>query len=127
MYRTVNAGGVIYDQITIYDPIGTFNRLTGATLTDFSLNAFFNNTPLAWVIADGVGVLDSEVSPGVIYFNEIASAPGFYSVRFYPNAVGYWSISLLYTPTTYENVLNYDVKPAQQYPGPNAGLIASFF
>lgn len=127
MHRTVSAGSIVYDQVAIYFPSNTFYRLSGAIPGNLDLRVFFNNNLLSWNLVDGVSVLDSSISPGSVYFNEIPSAAGYYSIRFFPDLVGYWSISLLHVPTYYENVLNFDVAPSNKYPAPNSGLTASFY
>jgi hypothetical protein len=80
-----------------------------------------NNQILSWPLLDGTAVADSSISAGNVYFNEIIGAPGFYSLRFFPDRVGYWRISVV--ASSFESLLEFDVNPASAQ---SSGLIASF-
>jgi hypothetical protein len=126
MGRLLSAGSLVRDQIDLYLPSGSINRIQGYALSGLSLALFFNNSPVAWPLADGTLVPDSSVSAGTVYFNEIQGSPGFYSVRFFPDAVGFWRIVLTAAPLQTERVLSYDVAPAGSFKSGQGGLIASF-
>lgn len=127
MNRLVSAGSLISDQLPVYDPPNTFSRPAGLTVADFSLIVFSNNEDLNWNLVSGTGVLNSAISPGSIYLNEILTNPGYYAVRWYPDRVGYWNISLSCTLNSVEYLLEYDVVPNSFFSNPNQGLIASFY
>jgi hypothetical protein len=124
MHRQLAAGALVIDQISVYDPIGTFNRVVGATSGQFVATVFANNELLLWPIVDGSSVLDSEISPGSVYLNEISGAPGFYTLRWFPDRVGFWVFSLVYSINHSESILTYDIGPAMM--NASGGLIASF-
>lgn len=125
MHRQIQAGALVFDQINIYNPPNSFTRVTGALSSQFSTESLANNATLNWPLLDGTLVLDSDISPGFIYLNEISTSPGFYSVRWYPDRIGFWVLSLTYTTTGVESILSYDVLPASGN-SLYSGIIASF-
>jgi hypothetical protein len=68
--------------------------------------------------------MDAQVAAGTVYFNEITGQPGFYSVRFRPNAVGFWRLALSYDAGSRALALGYDV--VQEPPLVASGLKSSF-
>ena len=127
MTRLVATGSVISDQLAVYDPPNTFSRPAGLTIADFSLTVFANNENLTWTLVDGTSVLNSAISPGFIYLNEIATNPGFYSIRWYPDRIGFWNLTIPCTVNSVEYILEYDVVPNSFFANSNQGLIASFY
>jgi hypothetical protein len=127
MNRLVSAGSVISDQLAVYNPPNTFTRPVGLVVSDFSLIVFANNEELTWNLLDGTSVLNSAISPGSIYFNEISTNPGYYAIRWYPDRIGYWNLSLTCSLNSVEYLLQYDVVPNAFFNNPNQGLIASFY
>jgi hypothetical protein len=123
MGRSVSAGGLVRDQADFFLPGGNV-RAGGIALPQVSMTAFSDNGLLSWPLADGSTVPDSSISAGTVYFSEISGAPGFYSVRFFPDRVGYWRIVLRVDAFQSEVVREYDVNPASAA-SPN-GLNASF-
>jgi len=121
MGRSVSAGTLIRSQPDFYFPIDTYNRVTGLQATGVTLILMVNNQILSWPLLDGTAVADSSISAGNVYFNEIIGAPGFYSLRFFPDRVGYWRISVV--ASSFESLLEFDVNPASAQ---SSGLIASF-
>ena len=87
-------------------------------------NLFYNNVAQVWTLVDGTGVTDTQVASGKIYWNEIPGSPGYYNVRFVPNAVGYWRLLITYPAGTQIAAQDYDVTD-QTVPGP-AGLSSNF-
>ncbi len=124
MGRLVSAGRVICDQIDIYIPANSVVRKQGENFTQLALVMFVDNNLLAWPLADGTNVPDSSISAGVVYFNQIAGAPGFYSVRFFPDRVGFWRLVFQEQALGEEIIRSYDVVPPLGST-PN-GLNASF-
>lgn len=99
-----------------------YTRVTGIVLAGVTVDVFFNNTRIAWPKIDGSGVTDQQVTSGSIYFHEFES--GYYSVRFRPNALGFWRVIVSYPTGTQSVSLDYDiVPPADMYP---SGLRAKF-
>jgi hypothetical protein len=125
MGRLVSSGSIIRDQIDIYTPAGGIIRKTGEVYSQLTLNVFVDNGLLAWPLADGTLIADSSVAAGTIYFNEIAGSPGYYSVRFFPDRIGFWRLIFREMALGEEMILSYDVASAQ--PGaPSTDLNASF-
>ncbi len=122
--RQVYVNQAVLDQADFFEPDG-FTRVVGLTFGQVVGEMFFNNIPQAWVLADGVGVPDSQVVSGKVYYHEIANQPGHYSVRFRPNAVGYWRLLITYTAGQQITAQDYDVLAAQTTPT-DQGLKATF-
>lgn len=121
MNRSIPSGVLFRGQIDFYSSPGV--RATGIVSTDLTLNLFFNNSLLSWPLMDGTSVQDSSISSGNTYFNEITGSPGFYSVRLFPNAIGFWRLILNNATLTQDIVLEFDVFSATAN---SPGLIASF-
>jgi hypothetical protein len=83
---------------------------------------FVDGSLLAWGLSDGTFVANSSVGAGLVFFNEIPSASGFYLVRFFPDRPGFWRIVLRH-PTLGEVVNEFDAVSAAP---PFSGLQASF-
>ena len=125
MGRQVPAGQLIYDQIDLYVPAGTINRVVGENVASLSLIVFVNNGQLAWPLLDGTTVPDSMVSAGTVYFNPISGTPGYYSIRFFPDRCGWWRLVFREATIAQEVIRSYDVIPARPGPASNE-LNASF-
>jgi len=125
MGRFVSAGILVRDQVDFYIPGGGFNRISGVVVAQLTLFAFADNGLLTWPLADGTNVPDSSISAGTIYFNEIYGSPGFYSIRFFPDRIGYWRVVLRNDSLITEVIRDFDIVPAGPI-GPPNGLNASF-
>lgn len=121
--RTVPINTTVVDQADFLQP-DLFNRRTGIVYTDLVCRLFFNNALQPWAFQSGVGVLDALVSSGRVYFNEIPGSPGFYSVRFRPDAVGAWRLNLAYGVGQQVVALGYQVVAGCE--GPTPDLSVSF-
>jgi len=121
--RIVQANQAVLDQVDFFQSDG-FTRVTGLTASILISQIFFNNLLQPWPVISGLGVTDAQVVSGKIYFNEIPGSPGFYAVRFRPNAVGFWRNLLTYTAGTQISAQDFDVVSGQ--PGGDGGLSASF-
>lgn len=127
MSRLVSAGAIVYAQADFFLPKGSINRQSGIVPASLSLSVFFGASVLAWPLADGSAVADAGVSAGTVYFNEVAGAPGFYSVRFFPDRTGFWRIILANAALQQEVILEFDVAPAGVFKAASkGGLTASF-
>ncbi len=93
MSQTVSSSSVAYAQPDFFL---AGSRLTGIVPNDLTPSVFANDVLLAWPLEDGSEVPDSAIQAGTVYFNEISSRPGFYSLRFWVDRVGYWRIVLLH-------------------------------
>jgi len=93
--RQVFSNQVVFDQADFFQADG-FTRVVGLTPAQLTCEIFFNNTPLPWSLVSGVGVADTQVAAGRIYWVEIPGDPGRYSVRWRPNSVGYWRLLITY-------------------------------
>ncbi len=113
MSRLLPAGQLIRDQIDLYMPAGSINRVVGESFASLSLTIFVNNGLLTWPLADGTNVADSSVSAGVVYFNGIAGANGYYAVRFFPDRIGFWRLIFREATLNEEVILSYDVTSAR--------------
>ena len=129
MSRIVSAGSIVQSQVDYYSPPGSISRAAGINLTTVSAVAFVNNSQLTtWSLVDGTSVPDINVSSGYIYFNEIVGSSTYYSVRFFPDRIGFWRVILTNLSLNSEQILEYDVVPAGTFqPGiSTSGLNASF-
>lgn len=106
MALVVNSGSVVSDQIVLYNPIGSFTRPSGIIYSDLNLSIFANNEDLAWPILDGSSILDSQISSGSLFFNEL-SVSGFYGIRFLPDRIGIWNLSFIFSNTGEEIIKEY--------------------
>jgi len=127
MSRQVSGGQVIHDQLDIYSP-NTITRLIGVTIPQIELLVFTNNVDQNWVLADGSAVLDTGISSGTVYFDELTTNPGYYRVRFFPGQVGFWRLIYKLPSIQTEIIKEYDVLAVGALqPGPNVrGLVSSF-
>lgn len=121
--RVVQANQVVLDQVDFFLPDG-FTRATGLTTGSVISQIFFNNVAQPWPLISGLGVTDAQVVSGKIYFNELVGNPGFYNVRFRPNALGFWRNLLTYTAGQQISAQDFDV--VQSAPATESGLNASF-
>lgn len=121
--RIVFPNRAILDQADILQP-DNFTRVTGLTSAAIVSTLFFNNLAQPWSLVDGTLVTDAQIASGTVYWNEITGQPGFYSVRFRPNAVGFWRLNLAYAAGSRLVTLGYDVVP--EPPVVATGLKASF-
>jgi len=124
MGRSVPAGQLVLDQINFYMPSGSINRVIGITSVSLSLNIFSDNCLLNWPLLDGTNVANFSVSSGSVYFNEISGSPGFYSIRFFPDRIGFWCLVFQNLTLNEEAIRSYDVTSAR--PGPSNDLNATF-
>ncbi len=121
MGRSIATQILVRAQADFYSTPGV--RATGILAGSLNLSLFFNNALTSWALRDGTTIQDSSISAGSIYFNEIAGSPGFYSVRFYPDKIGFWRIVLNDVALTQESIIEIDVVSAT---ATSPGLIASF-
>ena len=121
--RVVQANQVVLDQVDFFQPDG-FTRAQGLTPSALVSQVFYNNVNQPWPLISGVGVTDAQVVSGRIYFNEVPGNPGFYNVRFRPNALGYWRNLLTYTAGQQISAQDFDV--VMGAPATESGLHASF-
>jgi hypothetical protein len=118
--RVVGPNQVVFDQADFFEADG-YTRIAGLTVSDLSLQVYYNNALLGWTLAPGAAVTDARVVSGRIYLSPIAGGP--YSIRWRPNALGYWRIVLTY-PDGFQIVgQDYDVLDASPPPG---GIVSSF-
>jgi hypothetical protein len=108
--RLVQINQVVVDQADYFRSDG-YTRVTGLTIGDLIRQLFYNNIEQPWPMFDGSSVPDSQVASGRIYFHEVPGSPGIYSVRFRPNAVGYWRFLLAYPVGQQILAQDYDVTP----------------
>lgn len=121
--RLLRINETVIDQVDYFQVDG-FNRVAGLTFANLSSRLFFNNVVQPWSLVNGATVSDHLVAASAIYFHEIAGAPGHYSVRFRPNAAGYWRLVLTYAAGQQTVAHDYDVvlEPSSK----QGGLKASF-
>lgn len=121
--RVVQANQVVLDQVDFFQSDG-FTRVVGLIPASLVSQIFYNNMIQPWPLISGLGVTDTQISSGQIYFNEVPGSPGFYNVRFRPNALGYWRNLLTYPPGQQISAQDYDV--VRGSPATEQGLHASF-
>jgi len=109
--RLVTNNQIVMDMADFYEADG-YTRVPGLTIAGLTSQVFFQNEAQPWPLVPGLGVTDAQVASGRIYWSEVAGMPGFYNVRWRPNAVGFWRIILSY-PTGLQIVgQEYDVVKA---------------
>jgi hypothetical protein len=121
--RIVQANQVVLDQVDFFESDG-FTRVTGLIVSSLVSQIFYNNTIQPWPLVSGLGVTDVQVAAGKVYFNEVPGNPGFYNVRFRPNALGFWRNLLTYPAGQQISAQDFDV--VQNAPATEQGLSASF-
>lgn len=121
--RLVQINQVIFDQADFFEPDG-FTRVTDLTVADLAHEVFFENILQPWPMVDGSSVSDAQIRSGQLYWNQVPGSPGFYNVRWRPNAQGYWRILITYTAGTQIMAQDFDV--TSQVPQAETGLRASF-
>lgn len=126
MGRLVSAGVLVYDQLDFFLPAGSVNRVQGVPVANLSLAVFVNNALVLWPLADGTSVADSSISAGTVYYSQISGSPGFYSVRFFPDRVGWWRLVFSNPSLGVEEVRDYDALPPGVLRPSSGGLNASF-
>lgn len=121
--RLVQINQTIIDQADFFESDG-FTRVIGLTINDLTHEIFFNNILQPWSLIEGLGVSDAAVVSGKVYWNEVPGSPGFYNVRFRPNAIGYWRNLVTY-PVGIQ-IMGQDFDVVSQVPQAESGLRASF-
>lgn len=121
--RLVPSNQLVMDQADFFGVDG-FTRVTGITVAQVTGQVFFQNQPQPWVLQSGEGVPDTQVVSGRLYFSEVNGMPGFYSLRWRPNAVGFWRILLNFPSGLQSTVQDYDVVPL---PADTVGGLKSAF
>lgn len=117
--RQVYANQVVLDQADFFQSDG-FTRVPGLIASLVTHQLFFDNILQPWTLVNGQGVSDTLVVSGKVYFHEIAGQPGYYSVRFRPNAIGYWRLLINYPAGLQITAQDYDVLASP--PGGESGL-----
>jgi hypothetical protein len=121
--RLVYANQTVVDQQDFFQSDG-YTRVTGLLVGNLTMKLFSNNVLQPWSFVTGANLTDIQILSGSVYWWEIPGSPGFYSVRFRPNAVGYWRLVLSYPAGMLTEAHDYDVVPV---PPPVAqGLTSSF-
>ena len=121
--RLVYTNQAILDQADFFQSDG-FTRVTGISTAQITSQLFLDNVLLFWPLTSGVGITDAQIVAGYIYWNEVTGAPGFYSVRFRPHAVGYWRCLINYAAGEQISAQDYDV--VSQPPNVDQGLKTAF-
>lgn len=127
MNRIVPAGSIVYGQLDFYDSVSRA-RIPGIQVSDLLFKLFFNNSILNWPLQDGSAIFDSSVAAGIVYFNETSLDSTFYSLRFFPDRVGFWRFVFSDMSIGVEIIQEYDIVPAAVFSsaGPSGGLNATF-
>jgi hypothetical protein len=121
--RIVQANEVVIDQADYFQADG-FTRVVGLRVSDLTVQLFFQNNPQPWPLVDGTTTDNVRVVSGRVFFHEVSGQPGIYSVRWRPNAKGYWRLLLTYTVGQQIMGQDYDVTAE---PTPPAGGLKSSF
>lgn len=124
MGRLLSAGSIVRAQADFFLPAASVNRITGLTAAGLTLKLFADNAAISWPLVDGSTVADSSISAGTVYFNEISGSPGFYSVRLFPDRIGFWRVILTNVSIQTERILELDIVPSGK--SGQTGLIATF-
>lgn len=120
--RRVDSSKMVFDQVDLFLTDGK-TRAQDVQVSDLALRVFHNGTQLNWSLVSGAGIPDVRVAAGKVYWTEIST--GFYSLRFFPNAVGEWRVLVTYPAHDQAVSFGYDVVPQAASAG-GLGLRASF-
>lgn len=121
--RQVGANQPVLDQAEFFQNDG-FTLVTGITPVQLTSILFFNNVVQPWPLVDGTSTTDAQIASGKVYFSAIPGAPGYYSLRFFPGALGFWRVILTYAIGQQIVAQDYDVVAPPLTP--DTGLKASF-
>jgi hypothetical protein len=121
--RLVRVNQTVIDQADYFQADG-FTRVAGLTIVDVEAQVFFDNVLQPWPLTDGSTVADNQVASGRLYFHEITGTTGNYSLRFRPNAGGYWRVLLTYP--TGQQILAQDYDVTAEPLTVKGGIKASF-
>lgn len=121
--RLVYANQTVDDQADFFQPDG-FTRVTGLTVSNLSMQLFFDNQLQPWTFVTGANLTDTQIASGSVYWLEVPGSPGIYSVRFRPNAIGYWRLLITYPAGQQISGQDYDVNATP--PTVDTGLKAAF-
>lgn len=121
--RVIQVNQVVLDQFDFFEG-GGFVRKVGLTVVDLVSDIFHDNLKQPWPLVNGSGVTDAQVASGTVYFHQIVGNPGFYNVRFRPNATGFWRNLLTYTAGEQHSAQDFDV--VANSPLLESGLKSSF-
>jgi hypothetical protein len=108
--RLVYANQTVVDQTDFFQPDG-FTRVTGLTPAALVCQLFFDNQLQPWQLVTGLNLTDTQIASGSVYWVEVPGSPGIYSVRFRPNAVGYWRLLISYPAGKQISGQDYDIHP----------------
>ena len=121
--RLVFNNQVVFDQADFFGPDG-FTRAPGLTPSQLILEVYLDNELQSWPLVLGVGITESMVVSGHVYFDTL---PGVvYGIRWRPNATGYWRLILSYPVGFQVLAQDYDVEPGTGAAPPGGGLKVSF-
>ena len=120
MARSIASGRLAYCQADFFE---SGSRKTGVQYVDIQARVFVDGIVLPWAMSDGTFVPDSSVAAGSVFFNEVAGASGFYSVRFFPDRPGFWRIVISHPVLGVEIIIEFDTVPPMLT---TSGLLASF-
>jgi hypothetical protein len=98
--------------------------LVGLIPSQLVLEIYHDNTVLPWSLLLGVGVLDTQITSGQVYFDTLPT--GSYGVRWRPNSTGYWRLMLSYSAGYQILAQDYDVNSGTGVAAPGGGLKVSF-
>jgi hypothetical protein len=121
--RLVYANQTVVDQADFFASDG-YTRVTGLVPANLVLQLFSDNQLQPWTFITGANLTDGQIVSGSVYWLEVPGSPGIYSVRFRPNAVGYWRLLISYPAGQQRAGQDYDVNPAP--PTLDQGLQTSF-
>ena len=118
--RIIPVNTTIVDQVDFFQG-DYYTRIENLPHTALVLNLFNENSKLAWPWVSGGGLGNGQILSGSVYYSQITGAPGYYSVRFRPNAAGYWRLVLNYPGGVQASALDYDVVTPSMFPGSGSG------
>lgn len=101
--RAIQPNKVVFAQADLFNDDKT--RKVGVGASEVACVVFWDNTILPWPLVDGSGTAAVQVSSGRVFWSELL--PGFYNVRFRPNAIGYWRIVI--TNVAQEVTFDFDI------------------
>lgn len=122
--RLIQINQVVFDQADYFQSDG-FTREVGLGAGDLTHEVFYRNILQLWPLVDGTLISDAAIKSGNLYWNEVPGSPGFYNVRWRPNALGYWRILTTWAgPPAQIMAQDYDV--VDQPVASSSGLRSTF-
>ena len=104
--RQVPINLIIFDQVNIFQS-DNYNKVTGLLASNVDFQLMLNNQVVSWPLLSGTSIQDSQVVAGSVYWDELPGSS--YGIRFFPNSIGHWNLTVSYASIPQIISIDYDV------------------